>query len=332
MSKERSSNFELMRIISMFFILLFHVIHHGNLINLCSNTFVKNILIILELISLVHVNSFILITGYYQCKSEFKLMKVLKLFFLGIFYLVILLLFLLLFNIIDFNIWEILLFFIKNFNSYWFLKYYILVYLISPLINKLISILSNKFFCIFLLMFLIMFIVIPMTFNISLLANSDWYIFTYFVFIYLIGAYLRDNLDDKENVIKCHRNFLAILFLCCVLMNYLCYILLGDSLYGNNLLNYNNFFVIIQSVSYFLIFYTFKFSSKRINYISKMTLGVYLIHDNNYVREQLYNFLKINTKITSYKFILYILAMSLLVYISCSIIELIRQYIFKFIC
>ncbi len=60
MNVKRQSNFELLRIISMLFIVIYHLIFHGNIIKNCSNQGVAIIFTIIELITIVHVNSFIL--------------------------------------------------------------------------------------------------------------------------------------------------------------------------------------------------------------------------------------------------------------------------------
>ena len=75
MNKERASNYELLRIVSMFFIVMYHTIHHGNVINNCLNEGLKVILEFIMLILVVHVNSFVLVTGFFQSKSNFKQSK-----------------------------------------------------------------------------------------------------------------------------------------------------------------------------------------------------------------------------------------------------------------
>ena len=63
-----------------------------------------------------------------------------------------------------------------------------------------------------------------------------------------------------------------------------------------------------------------------------MTKTLNHIHDNNFVRDNIYKWLKIdNGPIYSYKFIIYILAVSVAIYIVCSIIEYLRQLLFNFI-
>lgn len=75
---ERNSNFELMRIISILLIILYHIIFHGNVIQLCTTQTLKFVFKIIEVATLVHVSSFVLLTGYYQSTSQFKQAKLWK--------------------------------------------------------------------------------------------------------------------------------------------------------------------------------------------------------------------------------------------------------------
>lgn len=75
-TKFRDSNFELMRLISMFFIVMYHFIipTGGNLINTTAG--MTNVIIdLICLLIVVHVNSFVLITGYFQCEKKFSWKK-----------------------------------------------------------------------------------------------------------------------------------------------------------------------------------------------------------------------------------------------------------------
>ena len=100
----------------------------------------------------------------------------------------------------------------------------------------------------------------------------------------------------------------------------------------SNAILYNNPFVVIQTIAYFAFFGTLSIKSKLINKISALTIGVYLIHDNNFVRALIYDALKINNgPIYSYKFIIYVIIISIVIYICCLIIEWLRQLLFKFV-
>ena len=72
MKKERQSNYELMRIISMLFIVIYHIIFHGKLLDNTSGS-IHLILLLILCISLVHVNSFILVSGYFQYDKKFSI-------------------------------------------------------------------------------------------------------------------------------------------------------------------------------------------------------------------------------------------------------------------
>lgn len=105
---------------------------------------------------------------------------------------------------------------------------------------------------------------------------------------------------------------------------------------GNNIVSvtfvYSNSIVVLQSIFYFCLFETFNIKSKIINRVASLVFGIYLIHDHRQIRPLLYSVLKINNgPISSYNFIWYIFAMSLLIFVVCCIIEWIRQVIFKFI-
>lgn len=72
----RKSNFELLRIVSMFFIVLYHTIIHGHVIENSTNPGLTMISNLLLFICIVHVNSYVLISGYFQSKSTCKQSKV----------------------------------------------------------------------------------------------------------------------------------------------------------------------------------------------------------------------------------------------------------------
>lgn len=70
----RDSNYELLRIVSMIFIIIWHIIQHGQLIE--HTTGLSNMIFnMIMFFIIIHVNCFMLITGYYQSKSKFRLNK-----------------------------------------------------------------------------------------------------------------------------------------------------------------------------------------------------------------------------------------------------------------
>lgn len=90
--KERSSNLELFRIIVMFLIVAHHYVVNSGLIQEMSKTpFEANslFLYIFGMWGKTGINCFILITGYFMCKSNITLYKFAKLVLQVIFYKII---------------------------------------------------------------------------------------------------------------------------------------------------------------------------------------------------------------------------------------------------
>lgn len=343
--KERNSNYELMRIISMFLIVLYHTILHGGTINLAINPYCKEILHLLELITIVHVNSFILVSGYFQSEGKFKLSKLFELMLLCFFYKFVIIVLFQHFDIISLSKGQIVkeLFPIEIVQN-WYFKYYILLYLLSPFINIGLKQLSKKNYIKLLGVMFFIFSIIPICTNGYGLENNGYTLYQ-FIYLYIVGAYLRKYPLDKEVIFSKLSKWnwrlilLAIMF-CMVLFNFILYKcsfkFIGinsviDELclyYRNYNMLYSNPLIVIQSLAYFIFFGTFNFTSNIINHISKITFGIYLIHDNNYVRYNIYNWMNIDSELVySFRYFVYVGIIALIIFVGCFIIDSIRSWI-----
>ena len=184
---ERKSNYELLRIISMLFIVLYHAIHHGKILTNCTNPTVMLIFQIIQFIIIVHVNSYILITGYFQCDKTFKQSKLWSIINTTLFYLVTITLVLVSTGVISLNSVEL---FNAISSEYWFIEIYILLYCICPFLNKFIASLSREDYRKLLLVLFILFSVIPYVTANRLFDNSGYTLYQ-FIYLYLIGAYFK---------------------------------------------------------------------------------------------------------------------------------------------
>ena len=170
-----------------------------------------------------------------------------------------------------------------------------------------------------------------------------------FIYLYLVGAYLR--IYPLENSYffrifskKLFRVIMICLFLGCALLNNILFYY-GKHISGTNqildlvasyidsaALAYSNPIIIIQSVAYFSIFTTLDIKSKFINKCSSLMLGVYFIHENNYVRSKIYGWLGLLSVNSSKSwFIFYAFLMTIVIFVGCMIIERLRVALFKFI-
>lgn len=347
MNKERVSNYELLRIVSMFFIVLYHTIHHGNIINNCTNEGLKIILEFIMLVIVVHVNSFVLVTGYFQSKSSFKQSKLWSIINANWFYKAFIVIIFAILNIEKFTTVDLFInFFPLNLTEYWFINPYLVIYCLSPFLNKFIDSLDKKTYQKLLIVLFIILSIFPYVTGNQIYPNDGFTLYN-FVILYLIGAYLRRYPLKESYLFKnlsnnCFQIFTIVVFFACIIINYsfnrTAYSILGTNslfdMFGYNIINmtraYSNPIVIIQSLAFFTLFGTLNFKSKLINRLSKLTLGVYIIHDNLYIRRNIYKWIGIDgLEVISYKYIIYAILAALIIYIGCSFIECIRQLIFK---
>lgn len=347
--RKRESNFEVLRIISMLFIVFWHIIIYGNMIENCQNEGIKVILEILKFVIVVHVNSFVLVSGYFQSKSKFKINKFFGLIFQVVFYSAFIYLI------------GIGLGFVKNYNfasilgkftwnsiaKYWFINTYLIVYLFSDYINKFINSLTKKNLENFLVIGFIVFSIMPVISCGKLLDNTG-YNFYHFIYVYVLGAYLRlfslkKSCYLEKLSINRYRIFLICLFILCTYINY-SLVVVADKFDGLNFifdymadvfkynsLNYSLPLVIIQSVVYFELFGTFHFRNNFINYISKYVFGVYLISENEIVRANIYGLLGVKKYFYSYKMVLYMFLITVLIFVVCIFIDLLRDKLFRLV-
>lgn len=349
MKQERNSNYELMRIISMLMIVIFHIIVHGQVLNNYQNEGAMLITEFILFMTLVHVNSFVLISGYFQSNLKFKQSKLWSIINQNLFYRILIVSIFLSMDLISLNKVEILKeTAIINMTEYWFIKTYIFLYCLTPFINKFIKTLDKKDYQKLLILLLILFSIIPTVTGGGAFDNNGFTLYN-FVFLYLIGAYLKKYPLKEMYVFKpmtkrlYQISMIAIFITTCslnfMLTNYMNKIGNVNSILGelNNYIErastaYSNPFVIIQTIAYFEFFGTLNIKNKIINKIASLTLGVYMIHDNGFISTNVYKWLKIdNGPIYSYKFIIYILIVAIVIYIACSIIEYLRKVLFSLI-
>ena len=348
MTKQRNSNFELMRIIAMLMIIITHIIYYGNTIQNSTNSTFTLINELIRFLTIVHVDLFVLLCGYFNSKTKFKLSKVINLYSATFFYVVVIMIILGCFHLEKFNYMSYIRGFLLIDDFYWFIKSYIFLYLISPFINKLIQGLKqNDYKKLLVVIFIIISIIPYITGNRGLFINNGYTLYN-FIFLYLIGAYIRKYPISNCIVFssltnRAYRTIALILFFTFTLINFSitktattligCNSLIDELSHNiiNESLGYENPFIILQAISLFLYFESLTINSRFINKVASLVFGVYLIHDHIYLRNHIYNWLKIKDIIIKDTFfIFYIFLSVLIIFIICCIIEYIRQVIFKF--
>lgn len=337
-NKLRNSSFELLRIISMLLIVAHHFVVHGKFD--LTSSFSKNIFFLqsLSMFGKLGVNLFVLISGYFSCMQpsppHIKFSKLIKLELEVIFYSSLIgIIFYKFFPSSDFSFKELL----KTFtplrsNCYWFYRSYFVLYLISPFLNSFIKSIDKTEFRKLLLTIFVLWVILPFFPKTPAIEMSN---LTWFIFIYLCAAYIRYYQNDFKRNISFYSSFTIIVFLL-IILSVLSFDLLGKwkKIFLSNydyFLPMNSILIFTLSISTLVLFSKIDIGNiKWINIISSATFGVYLIHDNKLMRDFLWvKIFNNQSYINSNKLILYSIAVILIVYILCTLIDLIRIYILE---
>ena len=152
----------------------------------------------------------------------------------------------------------------------------------------------------------------------------------FFIYLYMVGGYIRLHFNRKVNKKIC----LALTFiipLITVIIKVISKKILGTSL--EQLEYFSNIFVFANTICLFLYFKDLKINGKIINKviekIAPLTFGIYLIHTSKYFDHFLwYDLVKVTDHANSNFLILYYFGTVFLVFGACAIIEYIRTKLF----
>jgi hypothetical protein len=323
---ERESNFELLRIILMIMIIGIHyLLHGGALANLHlwdSNYYTANVL---QSFFIIAVNCFILISGYFGIK--FRITKLLKLEFQILFYSIAIFIIFIFTGMIKLNFHELKMAVTPTFSGrWWFITVYVGLFIISPYLNLLIDKLKKDQYLKLLATLFLIFILLP-TIHFNLVDVNKGQSLYSFAFLYLIGGYIKKYYSIGIN----KKKYLLIYFICTALIflgNLVLTIITKRNIFMFH--DYNNVLVFISSIAFFMYFKEIKIKSIKINKISSLVFGVYLIHDHHYVRNYIYsNIFHTQQLYHSNLFIIYAILSITIIFIVCTIIEYVRVKVFE---
>lgn len=325
--KCRKSNIEILRILSMLFIVNWHILialKKNQLID--TNSFEYNII---SAITVVGVNCFILISGYFGIKFNWR--SFIQLCLSCAFY--------------NFTLWMTAIHFIGTkqvysiadlflpigTNQWWFITTYIMLYMLSPFINTSINNMNIKHLINTIVIF--SFIIFYICWLFKNTNNESGHSFLQFIYLYLLGRCIKIIPFNKINTgpkLKIHNKLkysgyliLGIIIILCIILN--AFIIKSY--------RYNNPIVIIQSVAIFILFLKLKISNVFINFIASNILSVYLIHTHKSIWPLFIiiinriHFIGNNIEI---EWCIYILFSIALIFI-CSFLEWTRSSVFLFL-
>lgn len=277
-------------------------------------------------------NIFMIITGYFMVKSKVNIKKIIMLIGQTLFYSLGIVLVLRIFNLYEFKPWDYFKMLFPYIYGNWFIITYLLIYILSPYINDMISSIDRGTLKKFIISMIILFSFIPSSFVFSGIQVNNTIIL---VMMYIIGGYLRLYIKTGPKVM--YKRLMLISFLA-VFAYVAIYDILGVILKKEVLINkaiqvniINSIIMVICSVFTFLHFANnYDYHSKVINKIATTTLGIYLLHDSDFTRSLLWNKLSPNyTYFFSKGLILHMIIKCACVFVIGCIIDLIRAKVFE---
>lgn len=298
--QERNVSLDMLRVVVMLLIVLSHVMLHGKVLE-NTELFTVNYYLnytIYAFIS-VHVNCFVLISGYFLSTKAFKYKQIFSFWRKMLFWSFFIFVFLVVIGAVPFSLKatiKVLLPFIQQ--RYWFMTTYLLMYCLIPLLNVAIGSMSKKQYQIALGLFFVVYIVLQNVFFWREFTSVNSRSPLFFAFLYLVGGYFRKYPIEKK--VPWFRIYVACSILTAISRFVLSYVTMKifGTMYGETIFYpYNSITMVIGSISLFMTFRNIKMSKDSVLgkialWGSPLTLGVYLIHEQPEMRMWLWSVLK----------------------------------------
>lgn len=326
---ERKSNFELLRLLAMFFIVVEHLLFATTLYTQPALSTIDNVSRLIEAFCICAVNIFFLLSGYFL-KEEIKISRLVNLYIRMWIYCVGIYLIFCAVGYTTFNIGNLVKHILPiTFNQYWFMQTYFLLALLGPYISKMLNSLNKKEHLILVLILLVFFSLhqtISETNN--TLDKTQGYGIIWGIVLVVVGNYIKKYGDQFINKINMKWFLISYIIISVLifLSNYLIvkYNIAQGIDSRNKFYNYNSLTVFAQSVSLLCIFIKINMKqNKLINRLSKNVISGYLILSQveltNFLWDKFRNFNSYPSSMFLYTSIL--LAISLVILLICIVID-----------
>lgn len=331
MQKQSLGNFDLFRIIVMCMVVMHHYPMNYSTANLSSNPSII-VAFFLEHLNIIAVNCFVIMSGYFLSRSQFKISKAINLLSWLSIYGVLLYVVFTYFGYGDpFSVGMFAKsFFPIFFGGWWFMFSYFALFVFSPFLNILVDALSYKQYIMFLLALFCIEVLWPSIIKSSAIDQQAGYSLYNFIFLYFVGGHFRkyDYLVSKRWILFLIVSLVAIStvlhFLITNIIPQLNFFNIGE-----RFLHYNFVFVSLMSILFFILFTQIKFENKYVTYIRPHVLAVYLIHTHTNVKPFLYNTLFSPDKYQqSWLLLPHLFFYTIVTFTLCVLIDIGLQFIF----
>lgn len=328
MGGQRESNLELYRIVTMLAIVAHHFVVNSGILNKAYEAPLSANSVFLFLFGAwgkTGINCFMLITGYFMCKSSITLKKYLKLIFEMLFYNVVIVAVFIAAGqgTIKDAVNSVLI--IRTIDSNHFFACFLVFYLLIPFLNILLYHINKEQHERLIAILAFLYIVLGTIPKFSVAMN---YI-SWFNTLYVVAAYIRFYPLQKRRW-----GIMTVLFIVMAVISILVCLKLNELLIKQDAYRFvsdsNTFFAFAISICSFMYFKELKIRrSKLINAIGKSTFGVLCIHANSMMMINWLwkDFLNVQMKYEwpFIKLVIFLIVTVIGIFAVCTVIDIVRS-------
>jgi len=319
----RESKYELLRILSMFMIVVHHFSVYGHFNDLKNSIDVGTVLLYLRPGGKIGVCIFVMISTYFLIGKSFKAIRIINVILVTFFYQIVIVLILSSWGKIKFNLGMLI-------PNYWFITAYVELLAFMPALNAAFRrykrYLTNE---IFLVIFYAFVVLLHLTkildSNNSVISFLNPMEFIDFTLLYVITFYIK---DKKVPDIIYWASFLGgVILYSGAVFNY--YSGFFSGIYNPVVIGGTNASpsVILCSIGIFGLVKNIKadYSWNFVNSCAGNVLGVYLIHENEYLRKYVWDIFNNGSIENGIQMLLFALFSGVVIFFVCCMLEYLRK-------
>lgn len=337
--EKRNYGIDLLRLLSMFFIIILHTLGHGGVANgVAAGSASAWIVNFLKAGAFCAVNCFALVTGFVMWDKKPRISKGLLLWAQTAFYTVAI-------TAICHIVFSegiglkgaVNAVFPISRNQYWFMTAYMGMYLLTPVLNLAVQNMPKSTYSGLLAMLFVAFCVLPTAWASEMFTLNGGYSTIWLCVLYLVGAYLgKFDPFPKANSGKlflCYGACVGLTFLSKLVLAWAGKAVLGRALPEDLLYQYVSPTVVLSAVflvGAFAKLSVGKYTQKVVAFFAPAALGVYLIHDHPLVRKQLWKSVGLTiAQQSTGLMVAAIFAIAAIILLACLVVDRMRIYLFQ---
>lgn len=342
MKKKRMANMEVLRILAMMMVVMLHYLSKGQVLPAMTEPLDINgyVAWVLETVSIVAVNVYMLISGFFLTESKFRCTRLIQLVCQVLFYSLLVPVILMAVGVLsvnDLNLYKLLQYGLPvEMEQYWFATAYVMLYLLTPILRCAVHHMQKTQLKVTIIILLLFWSVNKSLLPVRLTIDELGYDALWFVCVYLCAAYIR--LYGIKWFDKAGKGVLGYVTGCAGILGITLviralYLVTGkfeDFLIATY--HYNHILNLFAAISLFYVFYHWRMKDGWLAAVAlkvaPYTFGVYLLHEQVEIRYLWPEWLGASAEGNPLWFVVRTILSVLVVFIAGVMADMVRNLIF----